>query len=83
MNEQEKLLIERLRQTCENVDELQKMFDIVEQVALEREKEIIGLKALCARAAQALEETTQEIYSGSEWYGSLKELIVELREAAE
>ena len=74
MTSEEALMVERLKQTYSNVELLQLSFDIVSAVALEREAEIHGLKTLCARAADALEEPAMTFP---------RQLISELRKAAQ
>jgi len=75
VTEQEKLIVDRLKATYADVEEMRKQFAIVSHVALVREQENLGLKILCARAADAL---------GAGQYTAVEiaDLIAELRKAA-
>jgi hypothetical protein len=80
---EEKLIVNRLKATFVDVDEMQKVFDIVTKTLALREAELSVAKALCARAAEALEEefgSCEEPSYGVK--GPIHELIAELRHAA-
>jgi hypothetical protein len=66
------------------VEALEERLDIVAEVAAERELEIRGLKELCRRAAEALEEEFGPLDDPAYGMkGPIHELIAQLRKAAE
>ena len=75
MTKEEIAIVERLKRTYDDVEDLRKNFDIVAEVALVREQEIIGLKILCAQAAEALDCHNLDHLQDA--------LIADLRKAAE
>jgi hypothetical protein len=75
MTKEETLIVERLKRTFENVEELEKAFDLVADQLVNREQQLRDCKALCTRAADALDK-----YGLSD---DQKDLIAELRKAAE
>jgi hypothetical protein len=69
---EEKLIVNRLKATFVDVDEMQKVFDIVTRTLALREAELSVVKELCARAADALDFSRHSAYA----------LSKELRKAA-
>jgi hypothetical protein len=76
---EEKLIVERLKATYVDVDEMEKVFDIVTKTLALREAELSVAKALLARAADALEYWNELPESRAKFLT----LIAELRKAAE
>jgi hypothetical protein len=90
MTPEETMIVERLRTTFANVEELEKEYAIIVNVALTQAKEIHGLKTLCTRAADALDIMTQMLLISDvplEWEENKRRenkiIIAELRKAAE
>jgi hypothetical protein len=76
-------IIQTVSKALHEIERLRGQIDVRDSVIAKLSGTVAEWRPLLERAADALEETMEEIYSGSEWYGSLKELITELREAAE
>ena len=77
MTKEETLIVERLKRTFENIEELEKAFDSVAEELVKTEQHLRDCKALCTRAADALE--------GRPVYDAVanERLIAELRKAAQ
>ena len=70
------------------ITELRKHIELIAEAGVKRERELIGLRALCVRAADALEQDeeirgTMPPTQLEHWIRATKALIAELREAAE
>jgi hypothetical protein len=80
---EEKLIVNRLKATYADVEEMQKVFDIVTRTLALREAELSVVKALLTRAADALEDEFGSPDAPEYGVkGPVHELIAELRKAA-